>query len=55
MTPFVEAMNRVKKYVVSTTLDHLDWNAEILDRDLGAAVRALKQQPGNGLLWRSSA
>ena len=50
MTPFVESINRTKKYVVSSTLTKLDWNAELLDRDLGSAVRALKQQPGNGLL-----
>jgi dihydrofolate reductase len=49
MEPFAEAMNAVKKYVVSSTLDRFDWNSEPLRGDLGTAVRALKQEPGEGL------
>ncbi|GAB06783.1 deaminase [Gordonia amarae] len=47
--PFAEAIDRTKKYVVSSTLTEVDWNAELLQGDLGDAVRELKEQPGNGL------
>lgn len=50
MHPFAETMDRAKKYVVSNTLTHVDWNSELLRGDLGQAVTALKRQPGNGLL-----
>ena len=36
----------MKKYVVSSTLDRVDWNSELVRRDLGEAVTKLKQQPG---------
>jgi dihydrofolate reductase len=49
MIPFAETIDGAKKYVVSSTLDHVDWNAELLQGDLGEAVRQLKQQPGEGL------
>jgi dihydrofolate reductase len=47
--PFVRAIDPAKKYVVSTTLEHVDWNSELIRGDLETAVRELKQQPGNGL------
>lgn len=47
--PFSQAIDRAKKYVVSSTLEQVDWNAELVRGDLETAVRALKQQPGNGL------
>lgn len=47
--PFAEAIDRSKKYVASTTLTEVDWNAELLHGDLGEAVRRLKEQPGKGL------
>jgi dihydrofolate reductase len=34
---------------VSSTLDHVDWNAELVRGDLGKAVKQLKQQSGKGL------
>ena len=37
------------KYVVSRTLESVDWNAELVRGDVGEAVRALKAQPGEGL------
>jgi dihydrofolate reductase len=46
---FAEAIDRSKKYVVSSTLTEVDWNAELVAGDLGDAVRALKQQPGGEL------
>jgi dihydrofolate reductase len=49
MEPFAQAINAKKKYVVSSTLDRVDWNAEIVRGDLGQAVQRLKQEPGNGL------
>lgn len=47
--PFARAIDAAKKYVVSSTLERVDWNAELLRGDLGTAVQQLKQQPGNGL------
>jgi dihydrofolate reductase len=49
MLPFGRTIDAAKKYVVSSTLERVDWNAELLRGDLGAAVRALKEQPGKGL------
>ncbi len=47
--PFARAIHAAKKYVVSTTLDRVDWNAELVRGDLGKAVQQLKQEPGKGL------
>ena len=47
--PFGRAIDAAKKYVVSSTLDRVDWNAELLRGDLGDAVRELKRESGNGL------
>ncbi len=49
MIPFAQAIDRVKKYVVSRTLTQVDWNAELVQGDLGKAVRQLKEEPGEGL------
>ena len=49
MLPFARTIDSAKKYVVSSTLDRVDWNAELVRGDLGTAVRQLKQQPGKGL------
>jgi dihydrofolate reductase len=49
MTPFARAIDRAKKYVVSGTLDRVDWNAELVRGDLGKAVQQLKREPGKGL------
>jgi dihydrofolate reductase len=40
---------RGKKYVVSSTLEQVDWNAELVRGDLGQAVQQLKREPGKGL------
>jgi dihydrofolate reductase len=50
MEPFARMIDAARKYVVSSTLDRVDWNAEILRGDLGEAVQRLKREPGNGLL-----
>jgi dihydrofolate reductase len=47
--PFARTIDAAKKYVVSNTLDRVDWNAELVRGDLGAAVQQLKQEPGKGL------
>jgi dihydrofolate reductase len=47
--PFAETIDAAKKYVVSSTLDTVDWNAELLQGDLGEAVAALKREPGEGI------
>jgi dihydrofolate reductase len=49
MVPFARTIDAAKKYVVSSTLSRVDWNAELLRGDLGEAVQQLKQAPGNGL------
>ncbi len=49
MEPFAKKIDAAKKYVVSSTLERVDWNAELVRGDLGAAVRELKSQPGDGL------
>jgi dihydrofolate reductase len=50
MEPFARTIDAVKKYVVSSTLDRVDWNAELVRGDLEKAVQQLKQEPGKGLL-----
>ncbi|MDQ3950720.1 MAG: dihydrofolate reductase family protein [Gemmatimonadota bacterium] len=49
MEPFARTIDAAKKYVVSSTLDRVDWNAELVRGDLGKAVERLKQEPGKGL------
>jgi dihydrofolate reductase len=49
MEPFAETISAAKKYVVSSTLERVDWNAELVRGDLGEAVQGLKRQPGRGL------
>jgi dihydrofolate reductase len=50
MEPFARTIDAAKKYVVSSTLDRVDWNAELVRGDLEKAVRQLKEEPGKGLL-----
>ena len=50
MEPFARTIDAARKYVVSSTLDRVDWNAELLRGDLGEAVERLKREPGKGLL-----
>lgn len=44
--PFAESIDRARKHVVSSTLSAPDWNAELVQGDLGQAVHGLKQEPG---------
>jgi dihydrofolate reductase len=50
MEPFARTIDVAKKYVVSSTLDRADWNAELVRGDLGKAVHQLKRESGKGLL-----
>ena len=50
MEPFAQTIDAAKKYVVSSTLEQVDGNAEVVRGDLGEAVRQLKRQSGKGLL-----
>src|SRR5207248_1608571 len=47
--PFARTIDAAKKYVVSSTLDRVDWNAELVRGDLEKAVQQLKQELGKGL------
>ena len=49
MEPFGRTMDAAKKYVVSSTLERVDWNAELVRGDLATAVQQLKREPGRGL------
>src|SRR5437879_13008577 len=48
MEPFARTIDAAKKYVVSSTLDRVDWNAELVRGDLGKAVQQLKREAGEG-------
>jgi dihydrofolate reductase len=49
MEPFARTIDAARKYVVSSTLDRVDWNAELVRGDPGEAVQQLKREPGKGL------
>ena len=49
MEPFARTIDSAKKYVVSSTLERVDWNAELVRGDLGEAVQKLKRESGKGL------
>ncbi len=50
MEPFARTIDAAKKYVVSSTLDRVDWNAELVRGDLEKPVQQLKRESGKGLL-----
>jgi dihydrofolate reductase len=47
---FAERMNSLPKFVATTTLKNLEWNATALEPNVVAAVEALKRQEGQNLL-----
>ncbi|HEY2644788.1 MAG TPA: dihydrofolate reductase family protein [Galbitalea sp.] len=49
MEPFARTINAAKKYVVSSTLKQVDWNAELVGGDLGEAVQRLKRESSGAL------
>jgi dihydrofolate reductase len=50
MEPFARTIDAARKYVVSSTLERVDWNAELVRGDLEKAVQQLKRESGEGLL-----
>ncbi|MFZ0275896.1 MAG: hypothetical protein WA254_00470 [Candidatus Sulfotelmatobacter sp.] len=50
MEPFARRIDVAKKYVVSSALGRVDWNAELVRGDVGTAVQQLKRESGKGLL-----
>jgi dihydrofolate reductase len=50
MEPFARTIDAAKKYVVSSTLDRVDWNSQLVRGDLEKTVQQLKREPGKGLL-----
>jgi dihydrofolate reductase len=46
---FARTIDAAKKYVVSSTLDRVDWNPEFVRGDLEKAVQQLKRELGKGL------
>ncbi|WP_232293700.1 hypothetical protein [Stigmatella aurantiaca] len=51
MDPFARTIDAAKKYVVSTTLERVDWNAELVRGDLKKAVQQLKREPVRDCSW----
>jgi dihydrofolate reductase len=49
MEPFARTIDATKKYVVSSTLEQVDWNAGLVRGDRGTAVEQLKRESGKGL------
>ncbi len=47
--PFAETLDRAKKYVVSSRLSGVDWNAELVRGDIEQAIQRLKHESGGGL------
>lgn len=48
--PFARTIDAAKKYVVASALRQVDWNAELVQGNLGEAVQQLKRESGKGLL-----
>jgi dihydrofolate reductase len=49
MVDFARTIDAARKHVVSSTLERVDWNAELVRGDLETAVRQLKRQSGRGV------
>lgn len=48
--PFATYINNIPKYVVSTTLDRVDWqNSTLIKGNLAEEITRLKQQPGKNI------
>src|SRR5699024_2890610 len=48
--PFARVIDAAKKYIVSSTLDEVGWDVELLRGNLETAVRELKAERGEYLL-----
>jgi dihydrofolate reductase len=51
---FGERMNSLPKFVASRTVKQLEWNANLLEGDISAAVTKLKGQAGQDILVHGS-
>ena len=47
--PFARTISAARKYVVSSTLTQVDWNAELVRGDLATAIQQLKRQSRKGV------
>jgi dihydrofolate reductase len=47
---FGKKMNSMPKFVATTSLRQIEWNAAVIEGDLGVAVKRLKEEPGGDLL-----
>ncbi len=47
---FADRMNSLPKYVVSDTLDDVEWNSTLVVGDLADEIATLKEQPGQDIL-----
>src|SRR5262245_24717796 len=48
--PFARTIDAARKYVVSSSLDRVDWTAELVRGERGTAVREVKRESGQGLV-----
>lgn len=46
---FAEVMDPMRKVVASTSLDTVEWNAELISGEVVKAVRTLQEQRGRGI------
>ena len=53
MAPFGRTIDAAKKYVVSSTLDRVDWNAELVRGNLGNAVQQLSRSRARDCSWEA--
>ncbi|MDQ2787576.1 MAG: dihydrofolate reductase family protein [Chloroflexota bacterium] len=51
---FGERMNSLPKYVASTTLKEMTWNATVIEGNVVETVTKMKQQPGQDILVAGS-
>ena len=53
MIPFARAIDGAKKYVVSGTLDQVDWNAELVQGDLGKPFSSSSGSLAEACSWEA--
>jgi dihydrofolate reductase len=53
--PFADRMNSIPKFVVSTTLEEVEWNnSRLIKRNIAEEISKLKRQPGQDILVAGS-
>jgi len=53
MEPFARTIDAAKKYVVSSALDRVDWNAELVRGDLGRPFGSSNGSRPRDCLWEA--